>query len=278
MASEQSPAPSERLRRELVEPATTGLQTLAIGREIRAFDVLESTNTTLRAAAAAGAAEGLVALADEQTAGRGRRGRSWAAPPGSSLLVSALIRPHWLQSAEAFWLTKLAAVALAEAVEQATGLRPALKWPNDLQLGGRKLAGILVEVEAQPLASLRWAVIGCGVNVNWRPADDPSITQAATSLAEELGAPADRAALLRQLLLALDRHYAALRMGRREALHDAWRGRLATIGQPVLVDLGGTALEGVAEDVAADGALLVRTADGRLERILAGDVSIRPVR
>ena len=261
------------IQQTVVAPALHQLHTLVIGREVLAFDATPSTNTILRDHAANGAAEGLVALADEQTAGRGRRGRSWTAPPGSSLLMSVLLRPTWLAPPDGFLLTMLAAVALAEAIETTTDLPIELKWPNDLQIAGRKLAGILVEFEAENVERTRWVIIGCGINVNWQPAE--SVGQAATSIVAETGESCDRAVLFRAVLQAFDRQYLALRNGRREALRAAWLGRLSTLGQTVAVELAAETFVGLAESVDAAGGLLVRCADGTVRRVLAGDVRIR---
>src|SRR5687768_132907 len=120
------------------------LQTELVGAELRFLKSTGSTNDLLKAAARAGAAEGLVLVADEQIAGRGRRGRSWTAPPGSSLLLSVLLRPGWLPAADTFLLTMLAAVSAAEALQAESGVAVELKWPNDLHVDGRKLGGILL--------------------------------------------------------------------------------------------------------------------------------------
>jgi BirA family biotin operon repressor/biotin-[acetyl-CoA-carboxylase] ligase len=257
----------------VVAPALRNLETFVIGREALAFDALPSTNTLLREHAAQGAAEGLVILADEQTAGRGRRGRTWTAPPGTSLLLSVLARPTWLPPTDGFLLTMLAAVALAEAIETTARVPITLKWPNDLQIDERKLAGILVEVEAAGPDRIGWAIIGCGINVNWQP--DITVGQTATSISAATGQPCDRAVLLQSILRAFDRHYLALRTGRREALRETWLGRLATLGQTVRVDLSNESFVGVAESVDPGGGLLVRCPNGDLRRVLAGDVSVR---
>jgi BirA family biotin operon repressor/biotin-[acetyl-CoA-carboxylase] ligase len=258
------------------------LTTEIVGRPLRWYGRVGSTNDLVRERARAAAAEGLVILAEEQTAGHGRQGRGWAAPPGSSLLMSLLLRPTWLPPADAFALTMLAGVALCEAVEEATSLRTALKWPNDLLLPAapdaappsHKAAGILsvVELEQDRIVSV---VIGIGVNVNWAPSgivDGRDLAEVATSLRAAAGRPIDRTALLRALLVRLDARYLALRQGRREALFAAWRGRLATLGRPVSVQLPGGTLAGVAEEVEPSGALRVRDERGVVHMVLAGDV------
>ena len=252
----------------------TALTTGVIGREIRHVAQTGSTNEDLKALARTGAAEGLLLSADEQTQGRGRRGRTWSAPPGSSLLTSTLLRPTWLPPSEGFYLTMLAAVAGAEAVEEATALRVDLKWPNDLEIAGRKLGGILVEAEITS-GQLAWAVVGIGLNVNWDPATDGELAATATSLAMALGAPVSRVHLLRHLIARLDDRYTRLRSGQRQRLFDDWRSRLATVGQPVRAETAGTLVEGVAEGVTTSGALVVRDAAGAEHELTAGDVTVR---
>lgn len=258
------------------------LATTIAGAVVEHYPQLGSTNDLARQRARAGQPEGLVIVADEQTSGRGRLGRGWAAPPASSLLFSLLLRPSWLAPADAFALTMLAGVALCEAVEQATPLRPALKWPNDLMLPQpgpagpalRKAAGVLSEIELSG-GAIEWLVLGIGVNVNWAPAgvvDGRDLSAVATSVGATLGQPADRLALLRALLQRLDQRYLALRQGQHAALFADWRARLATIGQPVDVRLPSGELHGTAEGVEPNGALLVRDAAGTLHRVLAGDI------
>jgi BirA family biotin operon repressor/biotin-[acetyl-CoA-carboxylase] ligase len=251
------------------------LRTQTVGREIQFFSSVGSTNDLLKAAARNGAAEGLIFVTDEQVAGRGRRGRSWTAPAGTSLLVSILLQPTWLPAADAFLLTMLAAVAAAEAIEAVTALSVDLKWPNDLQIGGRKLGGILVETEMSH-TQLRWTVIGCGINVNWNPRVIPELAATATSLSAELGQPIARRVLLQGLLSRLDARYALLRQGQRSALFGEWRSRLHTLGQAVRAETPHGPLLGIAEDVTLDGALILRDDHDQQHIVTAGDVTIRP--
>jgi BirA family biotin operon repressor/biotin-[acetyl-CoA-carboxylase] ligase len=252
----------------------TELHTTVLGREIRFLPSVGSTNDLLKDEARAGAAEGLIYVADEQVAGRGRRGRSWTAPAGTSLLTSILLRPTWLPAPDAFLLTMLAAASAAEAVEAVSGLRVDLKWPNDLQIGGRKLGGLLVETELDA-DMIHWAVIGCGINVNWNPRSIAELAPRATSLQAELNHPVDRRLLLHALLERLDKRYIDLQRGARSELFDAWRARLLTLGQHVQVDTPQGMIKGVAEDVTHDGALVVRDDHGQPHVVNAGDVSVR---
>jgi BirA family biotin operon repressor/biotin-[acetyl-CoA-carboxylase] ligase len=253
-----------------------------VGRAIEHYAQAGSTNDLARRQARAGHPEGLIILADQQTAGRGRMGRAWAAPPGSSLLLSLLLRPTWLAPADAFSLTMLASVALCEAVEQVTPPHAALKWPNDLLLPVRtatgptlrKAAGILSEIELMG-DQIAWVVIGIGVNVNWSPSglvDGRDLAEVATSVGAAAGRPVERLLLLRTLLERLDARYDALRRGGHTDLFDCWRDRLTTLGQPVQIGLLHGELRGVAEDVERSGALRVRDEHGALHTIMAGDV------
>jgi len=258
------------------------LDSTIVGRTIEHYPQAGSTNDLARRQARAEHPEGLVVLADAQTAGRGRMGRAWIAPPGSSLLLSLLLRPTWLAPADAFSLTMLTGVALCEAVEQVMPARAALKWPNDLLLPVRtaagptlrKAAGILSEIELAG-DQIAWVVIGIGVNVSWSPTgmvDGRDLSEIATSVGAAAGQPVDRLALLRALLEHLDARYAALRRGGPADLFECWRDRLVTLGQPVQIGMPHGELRGVAEDVERSGALRVRDEQGALHTVMAGDV------
>ena len=240
----------------------------AIGHTILDFPSVDSTNRVLRDAARAGAPHGLVALAEEQTAGRGRQGRSWVAPHGAALLCSVLLRPT-----TGAQMPMLAGLALCDAVEHTTGLAARLKWPNDLVLAQagvwRKAAGILCE--GGGAAHEPWVVVGMGINVHRAPAsqiDGRDLAVHATCLAAAAGAPVSRDDLLLALLDALDDWLLA------PALLPAWRARLQTLGLHVAA-VGPTAtLHGIAEDIDASGALLLRDAHDVLHRIDTADVRL----
>jgi BirA family biotin operon repressor/biotin-[acetyl-CoA-carboxylase] ligase len=246
-----------------------------------------STNADALALARDGAPEGVVVVADHQTAGRGRYDRAWVAPPGGSLLVSVLLRPP---SPVASTATMATAVAMAEAVEEVAGVSPGLKWPNDLVTGGeggeRKLAGILAEADwpAGATVSAGWRrpsaheraviVVGVGVNVSW-PEDDEAIRDvaaAAVALNWVTPAPVDRVDLLVAFLRRLDRSYGALVTEGPRAAMDQWRRRSATLGRRVRVDLGVDDVEGTAVDVTAEGHLVVEPPGGQRRTFAVGDV------
>lgn len=179
-------------------------------------------------------------------------------------------------TADGFLLTILGAVAGAEAVEQETGLSVGLKWPNDLEIDRLKIGGVLVETEVRG-NTLRWCVLGIGINTNWNPADIPDLAMSATSISRAAGREVDRAALLQTLLRCIDDQYQRLRDGERDYLFDAWRTRLTTLGQPVRVTGAATTLEGVAEGVDSQGALIIRDTTGTTHTFTAGDVSVRRI-
>lgn len=254
-----------------------------LGRSIERHALASSTSDLARAHAHAGAAEGLVVLAEEQTLGRGRRGRNWVAPPGTCLLLTVLLRPVWLPPDAAFALTMLAGVAVCDAVEASVpALHAALKWPNDLLLPAtplpnaplQKAAGILSELVLDA-GQISFVTLGIGINVNWSPSglvDGRDLGATATSLCAAAGHTVDRAALLDALLGRIDAGYAQLRRGQREAIFNAWRARLVTLGHDVTVVTPSGGVTGTAEDVDATGALRLRSNDGQLHVITAGDV------
>ena len=242
------------------------------------LEVVASVPTTMARAAelaAAGAPEGATVVAEEQTEGRGRLGRAWVAPPGSSLLLSVVLRPPLPR--EAVWLTVAAAgVALAGAVDEvAPGAAPAgLKWPNDLELGGRRAAGLLAEahLEGDRLAAV---LLGMGVNVAQGRTDDfpPEVAGRATSVALAAGGPVDRGELLAAWAGRFLAGYADLAAGRPGPVLAGYRSRLVTVGRRVRADrIGAGPVVGTAVDLTPTGGLVVRTDAGARVEVLAGDV------
>ncbi len=253
-----------------------GLTTQRLGRVVEYRQSVGSTNEVAKQMARAGVPEGLLVLADEQTAGKGRLGRAWSTPKGSALAMSLLLRPD-LAPYHAPRITLAAAVAVCEAVRAVTGLPAGIKWPNDLQVNGRKLCGILTEMEAE-IDRIAFVVVGIGVNVHVRREEmDPAFRESATSIAME-GVTVRRAALVRAVLAHFEPIYADLVGGRFDRVLDRWRAFSVTLGAPVRVlDVsGGVRVEGMAEAVDEEGALLVRDAAGQVHRVVSGEVSIRP--
>ena len=247
------------------------LNTHDVGRELYCYEELGSTNDRARELAEEGAEHGTVVVAETQTAGRGRRGRPWVSPPGKNLYLSVVLRPE-LAPAQASELTLVASLAVCDALRQA-GVDAGIKWPNDLVASGKKIAGILTELAAEP-ERVHWVVVGVGVNRTARAEDFPEeLRREATSVLLERGAPAPRALFAAACLTALegwvDRH-ADEGFG---VVRDAWRERSVTLGREVLVRTDGREIRGTAEDIDDQGALLVRGPEGR-ERILVGDVAL----
>lgn len=256
------------------------LATRRVGRPLLHFERVASTMPLAHDLAARGAADGTALIAEEQTAGRGRRERRWTAPPGAAILCSLVCRPP-LRPDDLFPLSAVVSLGLCRAVEQSTGLRPAVKWPNDLLLDGRKVAGILT-VARLAGGALDHAVVGFGLNVNVPPERLPEATEnapGATSLAIALGRPVDRLALLAALLTAIDDAYDRLHLGERDAINADWRALLVGLGEAVRVQIDGGLVEGRFVDVEHNGALVLGTAGGT-QRLLVGDVILgpRPIR
>jgi len=246
------------------------LSTRDLGVTLHAFERVESTNVTAFRLAQDGAAHGEIVIAEEQTEGKGRRGRSWSSPPGKNLYFSVVLRPE-LPPSRAAELTLVSAVALAETLRDA-GVKAEIKWPNDVQVGGKKIAGILTELSADT-EKVHFVIVGVGVNLNCEAEDlAPEVRELATSLKAARGQRVLRAlftaALWTRLETWLDRH-AAEGFG---PVREAWRSLSSTLGQEVLVKSESKELRGIAEDIDDAGALLIRRSDGVVERVLAGDV------
>jgi BirA family biotin operon repressor/biotin-[acetyl-CoA-carboxylase] ligase len=260
-------------------PEPTATRSVGPGRftDIRRFAELDSTNRWLLEQARTGAAEGLVAVADHQTAGRGRLGRAWVAPPKASLLVSVLLRPE-LAPARSHLLTIASGLAVADAVTEVAGFEPGLKWPNDLLAGGRKLAGMLAEAVVSH-GQLDALVVGLGVNVNWA-GFPPEIAETATACNLIAGRAVDVDALLFAWLDGLDGRCAALFDGDTDAAAGAlvaeYRDRCVTVGQAVRVEMPNGVLVGIATGIDDTGRLVVDR-DGEPTTVSVGDVvHVRP--
>ena len=258
--------------------------------EVRWFGEIDSTNRYLIEEARLGAVEGVVAVADHQTAGRGRLGRTWMAPPGASLLVSILLRPP-LAPEELHLASVAVGLSAADACGSRARVTPDLKWPNDLLVGGRKLAGILAEAElpraayavsgpdapdpvepGEDQATRAAVVVGLGLNVNW-PAELPAeLADTAVALSHLTGRPVDRVRLLVSLLEALEERRGLMDTAEgRLQLASEYRHRCATIGQEVRVQLADETFTGRATDITDQGHLIVETAVC-LREVTAGDV------
>jgi len=253
------------------------LRTRAIGATLSVQDEVDSTNHFLENLARAGAAHGTVVVAESQTAGRGRLGRPWVSPRGLNLYVSILLAQAQASPAIT-WIPLLAAVAVVETIKNVTSLPVQVKWPNDVLVSrngrDRKLAGILVEAIGRGEAGERAAVAGIGINVNMPIEVFPhELRTSATSLLIETGHPVERVCLLATLLGEVEGLYDDLCEHGPDGIANAYRHRCGTLGKRVRVELvGGGRVEGTAEGLASDGALRLRSDEGKILEIRAGDV------
>ncbi len=253
------------------------LSTHELGRTIHFTDELTSTNEEAFRLAHEGAGHGEVVICEHQTRGKGRRGRAWSSPPGLNLYCSVVLRPD-LPPQRAPELTLVGAVALAQTLED-SGAKATIKWPNDIQVNGRKIAGILTELSAD-IERISFAVLGVGVNLNAQPPDfPPEVAETATSLAIARGEKVPRALFAAAFFTRLEQWLELHADEGFGPVREKWKELSSTLGQEVLVKTDRLELRGVAEDIDEAGALLVRTAPDKLERILAGDVEqLRPKR
>ena len=248
-----------------------GLQTDVVGGQINFYKTLSSTNGVAFELGRAGAQDGTVVIADEQTGGKGRIGRRWESPPFVNLYTSIILRPP-IAPVRAHHLTFVAAVAVAECVAKFLRRPPIVKWPNDILIDAKKVAGILLEMDSEP-DRVNFVVIGIGINVNLKPDALPAaVRDIATSLANATGAAVDRVEVACVLYSELEKWYKIYLDKGFSPVLDAWAGFFASEGKAVRVAACGRAIEGVCVGVDADGALLVRRRDGALERVVSGDV------
>lgn len=242
--------------------------------QIHWLDTVDSTNTYLRELAHKGALHGTAVAAGRQTFGRGRMGRSFHSPEGMGIYLSILLRPDCAPG-ELMHLTCAAAVAMCDAVEQVSGVRPGIKWTNDLVFGNRKLAGILTELVLDPQGRLAGAVIGVGINCSQKPEDFPEdIRQMAASLEQLTGKPVNRAALAAAMLEGFANMNASL-LTDREHILNRYRKDCVTLGKEISLHRGEEIRHGKALDVDSQGALVVEFSDGHTEAVSSGEISIR---
>ncbi len=248
-------------------------KTKIIGRDIRVFEQTTSTNDVIEKLARDGVKEGVVVFAESQTKGRGRMGRKWISPAYKGLWFSILLRPEF-RPQETTQLTVASATALCRAIQAETGLNPEIKWPNDIWINGKKVAGVLTELGAE-LDRVKHVILGIGVDVNLGPGEFPAdLRQQATSLKIEAGRAFSRADLAAAILRELDSDYRRVCAGQFIQIADEWEARCQTIGRDVVIQIGGRHLRGRAESLGESGELLLRTEHGHLERVSGGDVTL----
>jgi BirA family biotin operon repressor/biotin-[acetyl-CoA-carboxylase] ligase len=259
------------------ESIHASLQTLTMGRPaVYVHQETDSTNLQAKILAGQGAAEGTVVVADTQTHGRGRRGRTWFSPSGRNIYTSMILRPAMAPS-QAPQITLMAAVAVAKTLRRSVGIAARIKWPNDILVKGKKIAGILNEISTE-MDVVDYVVTGLGINVNVRQNEMPGeIRRMATSILMETGEEVCRTTLLCDLMKEFEICYAQLKTEGFAAIMEQWRNLTDIIHQYVYVDVLGTCHTGTVEAVDDDGVLILRDDRGDIHRIFSGDVTrVRP--
>ena len=251
------------------------LKTKWLGHSVCYEDLLPSTNNVAKSIANAGCENGLLVIAEEQGAGKGRLSRGWVSPHANGIWFSVVLKPPFLPQ-EASKCTLLAAVAVVKAVNKIQGVNAAIKWPNDILLNGRKLVGILTEMNAE-FGHINYVVIGTGINTHGEPEDYPEdVRDIAISIADVATEPFTRVELLADILKNMEDLYElACEQGFAPVLEE-WRKYSCTLGQEVKVIAPDMTYYGTAIDIDEEGLLIVKKTDGELEKVVAGDVSIRP--
>lgn len=245
------------------------------GKHVLYFDEIDSTNTAIKRAAEKDAPHGTLAVADYQSMGKGRRGRSWTAPHGVGIWMSLLLRPK-LPPTCASMLTLVAALAVSEGISEACGLEAKIKWPNDIVVSGKKVCGILTEMSTE-LDCINYIVTGIGINVANREFPE-DIRDTATSLYLETGREVRRSQLIAAIMCAYEKYYDIfIEKNDMSALMDTYNSRLANCNAKVRVLSPGNEYSGTALGINKMGELLVRTDDGNVHEVISGEVSVRGI-
>jgi BirA family transcriptional regulator, biotin operon repressor / biotin---[acetyl-CoA-carboxylase] ligase len=249
-----------------------GLSTSVFGqRDIAYFKTLSSTNIKAKELAEGGADEGALIIAEAQTEGRGRRGRSWLSPAGHGIYATLVLRPA-MSPAGAPRITLMTAVAVAEALLSLLELDIKIKWPNDIMVKGKKLAGILTEISTE-MDSINYIVVGLGLNVN-APDFPKELEKRATSILIETGRSFSRIKLLRAYLEQFEKYYKMFTSNHFKPIMQRWKELSGIIGQEIIVDVVGQSHRGLVVDIDDDGVLILKDSDGIIHRIFSGDVTV----
>lgn len=253
------------------EEVKSGLTTQFLGQEVHFFSSIDSTQNELHSLAKEGAPEGTVVIADQQLGGKGRLGRVWHSPPGSAISISILLRPK-LELHRCPQLTLLAAVAIVEAIREQTGLPVEIKWPNDVLLNGKKICGILTELNAES-DCINYLIIGVGINVN-TPAFPDELSSIATSLAIEKKESIQRVTLIQNLLQRLEDLYLLYLKEGFAPIKSRWESYAISIGKRVTIRQMSGSMTGLALGIDDTGVLLVQKDDGGIEKVYSADIEI----
>lgn len=249
-----------------------GLNTKFVGKEIHYYKTVKSTQKTAKKLILKGIEDGSTVVSETQTAGKGRRDRSWSSVKGG-IYLSIILKPK-MDSSQASLLSLLAGVAAAKTIEKLHEIRAELKWPNDVQIKGKKVGGILLELSSGP-KRVKWITIGIGLNANNKTSSLPQEIQSeSTSLFEELGNKISRPKFIGQMLNEFEELYSNFNLHGAEPVLKEWKKLTSTLGNQIQVT-NGDSIEGRAVDVDQNGALLIEKKDGKVKRVTAGDVSIR---
>ena len=250
----------------IAEEVTLGLDTQVIGKDIHYFKSLPSTNLFAKKLVKDGVKEGAIVVSDFQVSGRGRKNRNWFSPEGG-LWFSVVCYPH-IPPERSMLLTMASSVAIVQGIKETTGLHPVIKWPNDLLINGKKVCGILTELDAE-MDCINYTIIGIGINVNNKLSED--LQEKATSLVQETGSRVLRVKLLRSILKCFDENYRRLMSGDYNFIRDSWFSHANIVGREILVHGEKTILRGVVSSVDESGCLILDTRDGII-RVVSGDV------
>ncbi len=251
----------------LVSEIKNGLKTQIFGKEVFSFDSISSTMDEVMRLGLAGSPEGVVVCADGQTQGRGRLGRTWQSKQGKGLFFSVLLRPQ-MSVMEASRVTLVVAVAVCQAIRKFTQLNAMIKWPNDILIGAKKVAGILTEMNAE-MDRVHFIVVGVGVNVHEEKKD---LLASATSLFIEKQEKISRVRMFQEVLFQAEYYYRMFQSKGFSPICKEWRECSATLNQRVRLGEGRHAVEGIAKDIDSDGSLLIKTDQGTIVKRTAGDV------
>ncbi|MFM1652681.1 biotin--[acetyl-CoA-carboxylase] ligase [Brevibacillus sp. B_LB10_24] len=254
-----------------MEEILTGMKTERIGQSVITFETVRSTQIIAHETANSGAAEGTLVVADRQEGGRGRLGRPWHSPKGAGIWMSLIIRPD-IPLPRAPQMTLLTAVAMAKAIELEAGIKPQIKWPNDIFVGGKKVCGILTEMNAEA-DRINYLVIGIGLNVNTQPQDiPPELTEIATSLRIETGISFRRAALIQVFCQQFERIYDQYLAEGFAQVKAEWEAYSMSLGRVVTVRTPHYTIQGKAIGLGTDGVLIVEDAEGKQHKVYSADV------
>lgn len=247
----------------------------SLGKRVEYFEEVDSTNTKAKRLAEEGIPHGTLVVADHQTAGKGRRGRLWISPKGKNVFMSLILRPDLLPSS-ASMMTLVAALAVRDGMEAATGLKGLIKWPNDLVVSGKKICGILTEMSAE-LEGIHYVIVGMGINTNMEEFPR-EVAEKATSVLLESGKPVRRSQLIAAVLEAFERYYDIfLSQGDLSGLISVYNNNMVNAGKEVCVLDPKGAYKGKALGITEKGELLVKTPEGEVKHVVSGEVSVRGV-